>query len=48
MNMAFQKFQLGQWPWRWALAGLALALVFALYTRGEFLFVLANRAWACF
>lgn len=31
-----------------ALAALALALVFALYTRGDFLVSLANQLWACF
>ncbi len=32
----------------WTLAVLACAGVFALYTRPEFLFTLANQVWACF
>jgi hypothetical protein len=31
-----------------ALAAITLALVFALYTRGDFLVSLANQVWACF
>jgi hypothetical protein len=31
-----------------AMAAMALALVFALYTRGDFLVSLANQVWACF
>ena len=32
----------------WSLAILALLGVFALYTRPEFLFTLANQVWGCF
>jgi hypothetical protein len=32
----------------WALAIIALLAVFALYTRPDFLFTLANQVWACF
>lgn len=32
----------------WALAIAASLGVFALYTRPEFLFTLANQIWACF
>ncbi len=32
----------------WALVLVASDAVFALYTRPEFLFTLANQVWACF
>jgi hypothetical protein len=32
----------------WALAIIASLAVFALYTRPEFMFTLANQVWACF
>lgn len=32
----------------WALAIIASLGVFALYTRPDFLFTLANQIWACF
>jgi hypothetical protein len=32
----------------WAAALAALLGVFALYTRPDFLFTLANQVWACF
>ncbi len=32
----------------WAAAAAVLALVFASYTQRDFVFDLANRAWACF
>jgi len=32
----------------WALAIVASLAVFALYTRPDFLFTLANQVWACF
>ena len=32
----------------WAVAIIASLGVFALYTRPEFLFTLANQVWACF
>ncbi len=32
----------------WALVIIALLAVFALYTRPDFLFTLANQVWACF
>lgn len=42
----------GRSPWRrralWALVLLALAAVFALYQRPDFLVMLADQAWACF
>lgn len=35
------------WIW-WGIALAALAGVFALYTRPEFLVSLADQLWACF
>ncbi len=39
-------------PWRrralWAAVLLALAAVFGLYQRPDFLVMLADQAWACF
>jgi len=39
-------------PWRrraaWTAALLALAAVFALYQRPDFLVMLADQAWSCF
>jgi hypothetical protein len=32
----------------WALAISASLAVFALYTRPDFMFTLANQVWACF
>lgn len=32
----------------WSLVAAALAGVFALYTRPDFLVTLANQVWACF
>lgn len=32
----------------WTAAAAALAAVFALYTRPDFLVTLANQVWACF
>ena len=32
----------------WALVLVASGAVFAMYTRPEFLFTLANQVWACF
>jgi hypothetical protein len=32
----------------WTLAIIASLGVFALYTRQDFLFTLANQVWACF
>jgi hypothetical protein len=32
----------------WTVAIAALLGVFALYTRPEFLFTLANQVWSCF
>lgn len=32
----------------WTVALAALLGVFALYTRPEFLFTLANQVWSCF
>ncbi len=35
-------------PWLWALVLAALAGVFTLYTRPDFLVQMANQLWACF
>jgi hypothetical protein len=32
----------------WAIAIIASLAVFALYTRPDFLFTLANQLWGCF
>ena len=32
----------------WTLAIIASLAVFALYTRPDFMFTLANQVWACF
>ena len=32
----------------WTVAVMASLAVFALYTRPDFLFTLANQGWACF
>jgi hypothetical protein len=32
----------------WAMSIIASLAVFALYTRPEFMFTLANQVWACF
>ena len=41
------KLDAKRWLW-WSIAGIALLLVFALYTRPDFMVTVAEQVWACF
>jgi hypothetical protein len=41
------KLDVKRWLW-WSIAGIALLLVFALYTQPDFMVTVAEQVWACF